>query len=616
MVVDIGGIPTIFDEKKIGEMKSRNTGENYSKKKVSKVSKVTFNEEAHSYTADSSGRKYISATTIIGQFKSPFDKVAVSTAYAKKHGQTPEYWQAEWAKISKIACDKGTAFHKRQEDAMIKTGAILKDKKLIPVHVKDTLEKSSHDYRNLPDGVYPELLMWNHYFELAGIADIITIEGNYFDIDDYKGLSLDTPIATKDGWKLMKDIQVGDIIFDGNGKLTEVEHVSAIHYNPCYKIVFDTNDELVADHEHKWVTSFRNGDGSNKEIELTTEELFKSFNNKEQPKIKCSKLELDEVELPIDPYILGVWLGDGNSHNGGITNTNSKTWQEIRNRGYKVGEDVSSDDRAEYRTVYGIYSKLKELDLIKNKHLPDIYARASHQQRLDLLRGLMDADGHFHRNRSRCVMCTTKLWQRDAIISLTSSLGYKPTHFTTKGKGFGNDTVTVYQICFTPTENPFLTRNEDYLEVVREVGKYSGYRNIKSIELIETVPTKCLAVKSKDHTYLAGKSFIKTHNTNKKIDRFSFCHPKTGYKNMLFPLQHLQDCNFNHYQLQLSIYAFMLEQLSGKKCRSICFHHHPAKADNPLEAQDEGIRYEVKYLKKEVLDMLAVYTKKDISQFK
>lgn len=290
MVVDIGGIPTIFDEKKIGEMRSRNTGENYSKKKVSKVSKVTFDEEAHSYTADNSGRKYISATTIIGKFKSPFDKVAVSTAYAKKHGQTPEYWQAEWAKISKIACDKGTAFHKMKEDAMLSNGSVLRDKKVIPVHVKDVLEKSSYNYKDLPDGVYPELLLWNHYFELAGIADIITIEGNYFDIDDYK--------------------------------------------------------------------------------------------------------------------------------------------------------------------------------------------------------------------------------------------------------------------------------------------------------------------------------------TNKKIDKFSFCHPKTGYKKMLFPLQHLQDCNFNHYQLQLSIYAFMLEQLSGKKCRSICFHHHPPKVDNPNEAQDEGIRYEVKYLKKEVLDMLAVYTKKDISQFK
>ena len=66
MVVEIGGISNIFDDAKIKEMQGRNTGDF---KEKNRVSKVTFNEEAHSYTSDLSGKKYTSTTQIIGKFK-------------------------------------------------------------------------------------------------------------------------------------------------------------------------------------------------------------------------------------------------------------------------------------------------------------------------------------------------------------------------------------------------------------------------------------------------------------------------------------------------------------------------------------------------------------------
>ena len=61
------------------------------------------------------------------------------------------------------------------------------------------------------------------------------------------------------------------------------------------------------------------------------------------------------------------------------------------------------------RTILNIRGELNNLNLLKNKHIPDMYLRASHEQRLDLLRGFMDTDGYFNKTRKRFVMATTQL---------------------------------------------------------------------------------------------------------------------------------------------------------------------------------------------------------------
>ena len=93
------------------------------------------------------------------------------------------------------------------------------------------------------------------YLKSAGIcgqSDLVEVINGVVHITDYKGLDLYTEIPTEIGFKLMKDIEVGDVIYDGDGNLTPVENVSEVHNNPCYKITFDTNDTIICDHEHKW----------------------------------------------------------------------------------------------------------------------------------------------------------------------------------------------------------------------------------------------------------------------------------------------------------------------------------------------------------------------------
>ena len=177
------------------------------------------------------------------------------------------------------------------------------------------------------------------------------------------------------------------------------------------------------------------------------------------------------------------------------------------------------------RTVLNIRGELNKLNLLKNKHIPDVYLRASHEQRLDLLRGFMDTDGYFNKTRKRFVMATTQLWQAEDLSKLVSSLGWKPTLIKCKkycnGKVFDG-----YDVCFNATENPFLIRNQDCLDFATANKDVSLYRNIISIEKIDSVPTKCITVDSPNHTYLAGYNLIPTHNSNKKLDKKSFFNQK------------------------------------------------------------------------------------------
>lgn len=597
---------------------------------------IYFKDSTHEYVNER-GEKYTSVSSLWSKYKNEFDKEkwsnykaievilgeslfkALKAQYSSIEAMLkdvvpqmdPAILESEvkrilqkWSSGSKDAINKGNLYHSSMEKKALITGVVINPFTQTGFKVVKSDKSSGFDNESismnlldLKDGFYPELLIWSDKYLIAGQSDKVFISTEkrvrYVDIDDYKGLALDTPIATTAGWKYIKDIEIGDEIFDGDGVPTKVQHVSSIHYNPCYKITFDTNDELICDHEHRWVISNRKSIGIYKDIELDTDSLYKSFLKNKKLRIKCTSLQLSTKDLPIDPYVLGLWLADGNRCANTITCQNQEIWNEIENRGYKTSINHNRNhDKCESRTIFGLRDKLVDLNLLQNKHIPEIYLRSSHNQRLDLLRGLMDGDGYFNRRRNRCVMSTTSEWQYQDVSKLISSLGFKPTTIRAKGNGFKKD-FNKWDIVFTPIENPFLIRNKDFNTIIKTPDKYSKYRYIKNIEIITTVPTKCLAVESDNHTYLAGYNLIKTHNTNKEIKTRGFKGEK-----MKRPLHHLEDCNFNHYALAISLYAYMLEMI-GFKVRNTGLHHFNKLMKTP-------------YLKKEVEAILENHIKKPL----
>ena len=133
----------------------------------------------------------------------------------------------------------------------------------------------------------------------------------------------------------------------------------------------------------------------------------------------------------------------------------------------------------------------------------------------------------------------------------------------------------------------------------------NSFRIIESIEKVETVPTKCIEVDSDTHTYLAGYSMIPTHNTNKEIKQKSyFNRNKKSYECMKFPLNNVMDCNYMHYSLQLSLYAYLLQQINPefniKLLKLIHIDHNNKQTDYELEYMKERVEIMLKHYKKQL----------------
>lgn len=617
---------------------------------------VKYNDENHVYWDDNG--KYISVTTLIGQFCQDFDKdfwaayKALEKILTKEefkmekkalldtrkinlqklielYGFTENDFNAamqdildEWQRTNIESCERGTAIHLQMEESFTKHKETdLKKYGLggkFLVNTNATLEKNNSELLDIEKGVFPEYLIYRKSedgkFRLAGQIDLLIKDGNDIYVRDFKGLPLDTLIPTDTGFKAMADIKEGDIVYDKNGKPTKVLHKSKVHNNPCFKIIFDNGDSIVADHEHRWEISFNCGQNKYKSVVMTTEDIYNHLeeikdkrNSYNIPKIfNPAPIQCEKKDLLIDPYVLGAWLGDGSKSCGIITQAkNSPLWDEIRKRGYEIGENAQHNpdrENVEMRTVYGLRTLLGKLNLLQNKHIPDEYHRASIEQRIDLLRGLMDTDGFYHPKRKRFVMSTGQEWQRDEMVKLLGGLGIKTTVFEVTRK-CNDKAFTAWDVCFSTSDfNPFLIRNQE-IELDTHSKDHRTFRNIKEVVKVDTVPTQCIEVDSPTHTFLCTEKCIVTHNTNKKLESKSFFNSKTKKNAMMkYPLNNLMDCNMVHYALQLSTYAWMLQQINPEfRIKSLILEHH--------DHDGNVTEHEVDYLKDDVIRMCKWYKK-------
>ena len=333
---------------------------------------------------------------------------------------------------------------------------------------------------------------------------------------DYKGLAVDTPLPTPTGWTTMGAVEVGDELIGADGKPCRVLVKSGLHHRPCYRVSFDDGSSVVADNEHLWaVSSSVYGTLG----VFPTEELPAMLRTKKKPHQRhlfisnAAPLDLPPADLPLDPWVLGLWLGDGKRSSGEVTwHDDSGVAEVLAKRGWKVGARSSTTS-----TVLGLRTALREMGLLGDKRVPDAYMRGSVDQRLDLLRGLMDSDGSWNVTRKQAVFVNTDKTLASAVYELAVSLGWRASWWEGKGSGFGVG-CHQYRVTFRPIgANPFLTERKARL--VSEAATMSRRRIIESVELVPTVPTACVGVDSADSLYLCGRQMVPTHNTGKRPGR-------------------------------------------------------------------------------------------------
>jgi replicative DNA helicase len=317
-----------------------------------------------------------------------------------------------------------------------------------------------------------------------------------------KALDITTPIATPSGWSTMGGLSVGDHVFDEVGRPTAVTYKSPVFTDhDCYEVIFDDGSIIVADGDHQWFTwdhlawkSKRALDQPHEWVQpavRTTREIRSTLRvgadcrpNHRVP--VAGALDTSEAELPIDPYLFGVWLGDGHACRSQATTTDAaigETFRRFQTAGVCPG----------------------------SKHLPDVYLRSSIKQRLALLQGLMDADGNAIAGQVTCELAlSNERLVRDAR-ELVLSLGCKADPVSHQASEPGTD---VWRLVFSAPEPVFRLEHKRRAQVVAEQpDNASRWRTIVDVRPVAARPMQCITVNAPSHLYLAGREMVPTHNT-------------------------------------------------------------------------------------------------------
>lgn len=354
-----------------------------------------------------------------------------------------------------------------------------------------------------------------------------------------KALDIETLIPTPSGFRKMQDIQADDSVFDETGQPVRVVGVSPIYENrPCYRVTFSSGEKIVADEGHLWLTDARR-DRENKPRKLirgtptpavkTTKQIADTlFCRKERNhRVQVTKaIACAPPSLPISPYVLGVWLGDGTSASAQLTCDvkDKQIVEELAKEGqpavllseknHRWGLNGGPDSPDFRKQNTGLAPKLRKLGVLNNKHIPEEYLWASEDQRLALLQGLMDTDGTISKD-GKCRFDNTNRVLAEQTKQLIASLGMKPSLGAHQARINGRDVGETYSVYFySYRDRPVfrLQRKKDRLRDRRKVS-LQNYRTIVSVEPVETRPVKCICVDSPSHLYLAGEGFIPTHNS-------------------------------------------------------------------------------------------------------
>jgi hypothetical protein len=334
-----------------------------------------------------------------------------------------------------------------------------------------------------------------------------------------KALALDTPIATPGGWSTMGDLRVGDQVFDETGKPCTVTYVSPIWLNrECYEVITGDGERIIADREHRWRARL---DRRNKYAIHETHVLARSRAKNAQIE-SCPGLDLPDAVLPMDPYVLGAWLGDGHTSGAAITTADPEIIDRFREAGYNMQPTASqnSGKATTYRAksergngyesqfITDLKAAVGGTQTSRQKHIPTEYLRGSRQQRLALLQGLIDTDGYVDPDRGGIEFCTTVEALAEGVRELVFTLGSKATVRKGRATLNGVDHGPKYRVGFMLSDAAWLPRKR---ERCRD-SSVAGVRYV-SARQVESVPVRCITVDSPSHLYLAGRSLLPTHNT-------------------------------------------------------------------------------------------------------
>lgn len=345
-----------------------------------------------------------------------------------------------------------------------------------------------------------------------------------------KMLCVETPVPMADGSvKRLAEVVDGDRIIGRVGLPVTVLAAHKIHYPVrAYDITFSSGEVITAGGEHLWSVQNDYDKALGRSRVVDTDELAKMVAKKGRvyiPRVARPQAGV-ETELPLDPYMLGLWLGDGSCHAPRITTMDDEIVAYMREWSEKNGGELKADKRqnsgkAASYYVGGLYAPLRALAMVRRgdeerdayiigKHIPEAYFRASYAQRLALLRGLMDTDG-CHHSKALSIFCQNEGRLLDDVVRLIESLGGWPRVNEVKVRSAFNCTGKHFQVTFHLLDCPFAISRKRATWV--PPSKSVTTQVIKAVAPVAVRPMRCLTVDAPDGLFCVGKRFTVTHNT-------------------------------------------------------------------------------------------------------
>src|ERR1700733_1856627 len=346
---------------------------------------------------------------------------------------------------------------------------------------------------------------------------------------------LDSKILTPGGWVTMRDIKVDDDVTGINGKSQKVISINNAGIHPVYEFTFSDGTKSKCSHNHLWTVD--KVWGSRGKLTLTANDIYKKYIYKSpggQTQYIYRLPAHDAVEfnhsyeLPLHPYLIGALLGDGSlSKNGGSIKLTSND-NEIINRISKIlplNHQIKFCKKYEYRLSHingrgcsqsgikmTLLDSLKELRLYGcrswEKFVPEIYMLSSIENRIELLRGLLDTDGSC--SGGRIMFGSSSKLMAEQVAELIRSLGGMATiSIKPDARGYRDQ----YYVHINLTETGIIP-----FHLTRKINSLNPAKHLfgKSIINIELLPdkeeVKCITVDNKDGLYITD-GYAVTHNS-------------------------------------------------------------------------------------------------------
>jgi hypothetical protein len=327
-----------------------------------------------------------------------------------------------------------------------------------------------------------------------------------------KAQPLNRKVLTPYGWKTVGELKVGDAVVCGEtGLETRVTHLHPISKMKVFKITTSDQRVTLCNEEHLWNVIIPSNKPETQTLSLKqikSNYLTPRYDKRTGKHYAEARYRIELVaaqfqhndSLPIDPYTLGAWLGDGTTVESAITSNDPEVIDKCEGAWEYKGRYLYTN------TYQGFKNKLRLVGVLGNKHIPDAYKFSSYEQRKALLAGLIDTDGT-PSVKSGIPSITQKSPRLAAdIVDLVRSLGGKATYSTV----MVNDTPYYYINVRTPF-NPFTLE--------RKAKLWSNPKNYKfwtAISSIEEFPeeqlSRCITVDSPYGMYITD-NYLPTHNS-------------------------------------------------------------------------------------------------------